>query len=80
MLSAFLLPYERFMVEESKDGGELKRVARAIDKELKKSGAPNVYLDCTHLDFNAFKYCLNVCFIEANSLKDSSVKPNNCCW
>ncbi len=30
-------------------------VARAIDSELKKSGAPNVYLDCTHLEFDAFK-------------------------
>jgi L-aspartate oxidase len=30
-------------------------VARAIDSELKKSGSPNVYLDCTHLDYDAFK-------------------------
>jgi L-aspartate oxidase len=30
-------------------------VARAIDNELKKSGAPHVYLDCTHLNFEAFK-------------------------
>ncbi len=30
-------------------------VARAIDNELKKSGSPNVYLDCTHLDYDAFK-------------------------
>ncbi|WP_299528156.1 L-aspartate oxidase [uncultured Lutibacter sp.] len=30
-------------------------VARAIDNELKKSGTPNVYLDCTHLDYDAFK-------------------------
>lgn len=30
-------------------------VARAIDNEMKKSGAPNVYLDCTHLDYEAFK-------------------------
>ena len=30
-------------------------VARAIDSELKKSGSPNVYLDCTHLDHDAFK-------------------------
>ena len=30
-------------------------VARAIDNELKKSGKPHVYLDCTHLDFEEFK-------------------------
>lgn len=29
-------------------------VARAIDNELKKSGAPHVYLDCTHLDMEKF--------------------------
>ena len=30
-------------------------VARAIDNELKKSGSPHVYLDCTHLDMEKFK-------------------------
>ncbi len=30
-------------------------VARAIDNELKKSGAPHVYLDCTQLNMEKFK-------------------------
>lgn len=30
-------------------------VARAIDYELKKSGMPHVYLDCTHLEYESFK-------------------------
>jgi len=30
-------------------------VARAIDNELKKSGTPHVYLDCTQLDMEKFK-------------------------
>ena len=30
-------------------------VARAIDNELKKSGSPHVYLDCTQLDMEKFK-------------------------
>lgn len=30
-------------------------VARAIDNELKKSGKPHLYLDCTHLDIEKFK-------------------------
>jgi len=30
-------------------------VARAIDNEMKQSGYPHVYLDCTHLDYDAFK-------------------------
>lgn len=30
-------------------------VARAIDHELKKSGMPNVFLDCTHLEYETFK-------------------------
>ncbi|MFL1011095.1 L-aspartate oxidase [Flavisericum labens] len=30
-------------------------VSQSIDNELKKSGDTNVYLDCTHLDMEAFK-------------------------
>ncbi len=30
-------------------------VSQSIDSELKKSGDPHVYLDCTHLDIEAFK-------------------------
>ena len=30
-------------------------VSQSIDSELKKSGEPHVYLDCTHLDIDAFK-------------------------
>ena len=30
-------------------------VSQSIDNELKKSGEPHVYLDCTHLDMDAFK-------------------------
>jgi len=30
-------------------------VSQCIDKELKKSGEDNVYLDCTHLDTDSFK-------------------------
>ena len=29
-------------------------VSQSIDSELKKSGEPHVYLDCTHLDMDAF--------------------------
>ena len=30
-------------------------VSQCIDKELKKSGETNVYLDCTHLDTDSLK-------------------------
>jgi len=47
---------ERFMLEVDERAELASRdiVSRAIDNELKKSGANSVYLDCTHLDQKAF--------------------------
>ena len=47
----------RFMPDHD-DRAELASrdiVSQSIDSELKKSGDPHVYLDCTHLDIEAFK-------------------------
>ncbi|MEW4923374.1 L-aspartate oxidase [Algibacter sp. 2305UL17-15] len=47
---------KRFMLDYD-DRAELASrdiVSQSIDSELKKSGEPNVYLDCTHLDMDAF--------------------------
>ncbi|MFG6685064.1 L-aspartate oxidase [Mariniflexile sp. HNIBRBA6329] len=47
----------RFMLDYD-DRAELASrdiVSQSIDSELKKSGDPHVYLDCTHLDMDAFK-------------------------
>ncbi len=47
---------ERFMlsIDERAELASRDIVARAIDMELNKSGAECVYLDCTHLDQEAF--------------------------
>jgi len=47
---------ERFMlaVDERAELASRDIVSRAINIELNKSGADNVYLDCTHLDQKAF--------------------------
>ncbi len=47
---------ERFMLEVDERAELASRdiVSRAIDSELIKSGDQNVYLDCTHLDMEAF--------------------------
>ncbi|NLP59163.1 L-aspartate oxidase [Lutibacter sp. B1] len=56
---AILRDYEgnRFMhkYDEREELASRDIVARAIDRELKQSGAPHVYLDCTHIDYTAFK-------------------------
>ena len=48
---------KRFMhqYDEREELASRDIVARAIDNELKKSGSPHVYLDCTHIDFESFK-------------------------
>ena len=47
----------RFMPDYDKRAELASRdiVSQSIDSELKKSGETHVYLDCTHLDFEAFK-------------------------
>lgn len=48
---------ERFMLnyDERAELASRDIVSQSIDSELKKSGDPHVYLDCTHLDTDAFK-------------------------
>ncbi len=49
---------EAFMVryDERKDLAPRDIVARAIDSEMKVSGEPYMYLDCTHMDMNEFEH------------------------
>ncbi|WP_372752903.1 L-aspartate oxidase [Mariniflexile sp.] len=46
----FMLDYDERAELASRD-----IVSQSIDNELKKSGEPHVYLDCTHLDMDEFK-------------------------
>ena len=47
----------RFMLDYNEHAELASRdiVSQSIDSELKKSGEAHVYLDCTHLDMDAFK-------------------------
>lgn len=47
----------RFMLDYHEQAELASRdiVSQSIDSELKKSGETNVYLDCTHLEMDAFK-------------------------
>lgn len=49
---------ERFMLKYDARGDLAPRdiVSQSIDTELKKSGEPCVFMDCTHLDIKTFKH------------------------
>lgn len=67
---------ERFMLQYDKRGELASRdiVSRSIYSELKKSGEPCVFIDCTHLDIKAFKNHFPMIYKQCKSIGISPEK------